>query len=186
MGVAALVLGILGMVSAVTVFLAPIGFVLVVVGLILGIVDTVKKGKTGEKKGVSIAGVVICAIFFVVLIVENFIMMLGLAIYEATSNGILDNAQRVQDAELFNATYEPYVGIKTGSTVRTLLSRVSSNNMINKQNTISCRLDGMLGEPDTLAPRVSTVKQYDVTLIYDADQYVCQINITSIGGMELD
>lgn len=29
------------------------------VGLILGIVDAVKKGKTGEKKGIAIAGIVL-------------------------------------------------------------------------------------------------------------------------------
>ena len=170
-----------------TVFLAPIGFVLVVVGLILGIVDTVKKGKTGENKGISIAGLIICAIFFIVLMVENLIMILGLIVYTTTTNnGILENAQRVQEAQLFNEAYEPYVGIQTGANVRALLTKVNSNNMINKQNTIFCLLDGMEAEPNILAARISIVKQYEVILICDEDEYVSQINITSIGTMDID
>ena len=67
MSVASLVLGIIGIITAFTGILAPVGLILVVVGLILGIVDVVKKGKIGGKKGIGIAGIVICAIMVVTL-----------------------------------------------------------------------------------------------------------------------
>lgn len=79
MGIAALILGIIGVICCFTVVIAPLGVILTVIGLILGIVDTVKKGKTGKPKGISIAGLVVCAITFVVLIVES-LMLLGLGI----------------------------------------------------------------------------------------------------------
>ena len=50
MGIAALILGIISIVIALIPVCGSIAFVPALVGLILGIVDTVKKGKAGEKK----------------------------------------------------------------------------------------------------------------------------------------
>ena len=44
----------------------------------------------------------------------------------------------------------------------------------------------MEAEPNILAARISIVKQYEVILICDEDEYVSQINITSIGTMDID
>ncbi|MDO4283274.1 MAG: hypothetical protein Q4D02_06505 [Clostridia bacterium] len=68
MGVASLVLGIIsvigGFIPACNLFFS----VPALVGLILGIVDAVKKGKAGEPKGMSIAGIILNVIAFVVII----------------------------------------------------------------------------------------------------------------------
>lgn len=68
MGVAALVLGIIsvigGFIPACNLFFS----VPALVGLILGIVDAVKKGKAGEKKGMAVAGIILNVIAFVVII----------------------------------------------------------------------------------------------------------------------
>lgn len=89
MGIASLVLGIIGIITAFTVILSPLGVILAVVGLILGIVDTVKKGKTGQKKGISIVGLIICSIIFVVLIVESLLVLgVGVLVYDSAKNGV--------------------------------------------------------------------------------------------------
>ena len=68
MGVASLVLGIISVIGG---FIPGCNIFFVVpelVGLILGIVDTIKKGKSGEGKGMSIAGIILSIIAFVVII----------------------------------------------------------------------------------------------------------------------
>lgn len=62
MGVAALVLGIVSIIFAWIPFCGTIAFIPAIIGLILGIIDTVQKSKKGEKKGVSIAGIILSAI----------------------------------------------------------------------------------------------------------------------------
>lgn len=84
MGIAALILGIIGIICCILFFLAPLGLVLVFIGLILGIVDTVKKGKTGQKRGVSIAGIIICAITLFILLIET-VLVVGVGFYAFNS-----------------------------------------------------------------------------------------------------
>ncbi len=75
MGIASLVLGIVsfigGLIPACNIFFS----VPAVVGLILGIVDTVLKSKAKQPKGMAVAGIVLNAIAIVVIIV----MYVGLA-----------------------------------------------------------------------------------------------------------
>ena len=69
MGVASLVLGIISLVTGWIPFICFIAFILAIVGLILGIVDTIKKGKVpGAKKGISIAGLIISAVAIPIII----------------------------------------------------------------------------------------------------------------------
>ena len=67
MGIAALVLGILSVVICWIPCVNYFAFIPAVIGLILGIVDTVQKSKKGEKKGISIAGIVLTAVAIVVI-----------------------------------------------------------------------------------------------------------------------
>lgn len=62
MGIAALVLGIISIIIGFIPLCGSIALLPAIIGLILGIVDTVQKSKKGEKKGVSIAGLVLSAI----------------------------------------------------------------------------------------------------------------------------
>lgn len=73
MGIAALILGILSMIIGFIPLCGSIALIPAIIGLILGIVDTVLKSKKGEKKGVSIAGLVLSAIAIVVIIFWVFI-----------------------------------------------------------------------------------------------------------------
>lgn len=68
MGIASLVLGIL---SAIIGFIPLCGMIALLpafIGLILGIVDAVKKSKAGEPKGMAIAGIILSAISIVIII----------------------------------------------------------------------------------------------------------------------
>ena len=67
MGIASLVLGILSLLICWIPCVNYFAFVPAVVGLILGIVDTVQKSKKGENKGMSIAGIILTAIAIVVI-----------------------------------------------------------------------------------------------------------------------
>ena len=73
MGIAALILGIISIIIGFIPLCGSIAFVPALVGLILGIVDTVKKSKNGEKKGVSIAGIVLSALAIIIISVYIFI-----------------------------------------------------------------------------------------------------------------
>lgn len=76
MGVASLVLGIISLVTSWIPFICIFAFILAVVGLILGIVDAVKKSKTNDnKKGFGIAGLVISAIAIPIIIFSSLITL---------------------------------------------------------------------------------------------------------------
>lgn len=87
MGVASLVLGIIAFVTGWIPFICLVSFILAVAGLILGIVDTIKKSKTGDnKKGISIAGLVLSAIAIPIIIFSMFVT-LGAFITMMTNDG---------------------------------------------------------------------------------------------------
>lgn len=74
MGVASLVLGIISLLTSWIPFVCFFAFILAVIGLILGIVDSVKKSKANDrKKGISIAGLVISAIAIPIIIIMSFV-----------------------------------------------------------------------------------------------------------------
>lgn len=86
MGIASLVLGIISLVLGWIPFVCFFVFILAVIGLVLGIVDTIKKNKTEDKKrGISIAGLIISAISIPVIIIMSFV---SIGIVAATIEGI--------------------------------------------------------------------------------------------------
>lgn len=96
MGIAALVLGIISIISS---LIPGCGFIIALlpalIGLILGIVDVVKKSKSGESKGVGIAGIILTAIAIVFSIIYNIIIVgaiVGTAIDETMSNSSYYNS----------------------------------------------------------------------------------------------
>ena len=94
MGVAALILGILSMLVGFIPFCGAIAFIPAVIGLILGIVDTVQKGKKGEKRGIAIAGLVLSAI--AIVIITLWILFFSVAISNTDPNTIESWAQNLQ------------------------------------------------------------------------------------------
>ena len=181
MSVASLVLGIIGIITAFTGILAPVGLILVVVGLILGIVDVVKKGKIGGKKGIGIAGIVICAIMVVTLLIESAIMVLGVGIYMMNSASTLDSSDLdVQAGTTFNSKFLNYVGRQGGTATKQLLSVISSNNILYPEHTVTCMLDGSIEyDLSTARTKIFTSRYYQVSFSYDSDGYVNRVNITT-------
>ena len=81
MGIASLVLGIISLIAGWIPFICFIAFVLAIVGLILGIVDTVKKNKTGDKKrGISIAGLIISAVAIPIIVFSSIVSFILFAV----------------------------------------------------------------------------------------------------------
>lgn len=79
MGIAALVLGILSIIIGFIPFCGAIAIVPAIVGLILGIVEIVKKKKSGEPKGMGIAGTILSALAIVIIFLWVFVFTAGVA-----------------------------------------------------------------------------------------------------------
>ena len=90
MGIASLVLGIVSIIISFIPFLNVVAFIPAMVGLILGIIDIVKKTKNKEPKGKSIAGTILSAIAMVIIAV-SWISMVALVNNE--TNYILDKTR---------------------------------------------------------------------------------------------
>ncbi len=73
MGIAALILGIISLIIGFIPLCGSIALIPAIIGLILGIVDTVQKKKKGEKIAVSVTGLVLSAIAVVVIIFWVFV-----------------------------------------------------------------------------------------------------------------
>lgn len=84
MGVAALILGIISIIIGFIPLCGSIALVPAIIGLILGIVDTVQKSKNNEDKGVSIAGLVLSAISIVIIVFWVFVF--GVAVSNVDAN----------------------------------------------------------------------------------------------------
>lgn len=67
MGVASLVLGIVSVIIGFVPICGTIAFIPAIIGLILGIVDIVKKSKSQEAKGLAIAGTVLSSIAILII-----------------------------------------------------------------------------------------------------------------------
>ena len=180
MGIASLILGILGIVSAFTLIFSPFGLIFVVIGLVLGIVDVVKKGKTGGKRGCGIAGIVICAFMTIVLMIETFITLLSLGIYLNSKDAIDINSSynttssynTSTEVDTFNSKFSKYEGRVTGSYVNLLLSIISINNSTSSQNEVLCFLDGNIYEPNIAKNQILTSRYYQVSFDYDSNGYI--------------
>lgn len=113
MGIASLVLGIIGILTSWIPFIGLISFILLIVGLVLGIIDLNKKTKANEKRGVSIAGVVVNAvgipITVIITAIMSFVMFLVITDNEElTENTIRDiYDERIWRDEIYDI-YDDY------------------------------------------------------------------------------
>ena len=74
MGIASFVLGIISVVMGWIPFVCFLTLMTAIIGLILGIIDTIKKSKTNDKnKGFSIAGLVISAISIPIIFIMSIV-----------------------------------------------------------------------------------------------------------------
>lgn len=80
MGIASMVIGIVGVILSFVPYGSCISLVGAPIGLILGIVDVVAKNKTGEPKGMAIAGIILNAITIVILILLVVLAMIGMSL----------------------------------------------------------------------------------------------------------
>ena len=74
MGIASMIVGIISLLLGFIPICGAIALIPAIVGLILGIVDTVLKTKKGEKKGMSIAGIITCSIAIIIILFWIFIL----------------------------------------------------------------------------------------------------------------
>ena len=182
MSIASLVLGIIGIVSALTVVAAPIGWILVTIGLIIGIVDVVKKGKIEEKRGVGIAGTIICGVMFVVLLVES-IMFGASVLYIVKQNEniykVVSTAKEHQ-MRLFNEAYVRYEGVQTGIAVKALLRVESTNRSVDEEHSVIFKYDGNVENISAIFTKIDVSKNYNISFEYDEEGYVKTVKITPV------
>ena len=77
MRVAALVLGIVSIILGFVPLCGVIAVIPAIIGLILGIVDAVKKSKSNEPKGMAIAGIILSALAIVIIVGWWVIALIG-------------------------------------------------------------------------------------------------------------
>ena len=68
MGVAALVLGIISIIISFIPFCGIIALLPAIIGVILGLVDMIQKGKRGEPRGIAISGFVLSLLAVIIII----------------------------------------------------------------------------------------------------------------------
>jgi len=74
MGIASFVLGIISIVMGWIPFICFLTLMTAIIGLIFGIIDTIKKSKTNDKnKGFSIAGLIISAISIPIILIMSLV-----------------------------------------------------------------------------------------------------------------
>lgn len=91
MGVASLVLGIISLIIGFIPFCGMIAFIPAIIGLILGIVEIVKKSKEKASKGMGIAGTILSAISIVVMIFWFFVVGIAFSTVDYTDIEDLQN-----------------------------------------------------------------------------------------------
>ena len=94
MGVAALILGIVGISVAVIPMCGIVAFIPCLVGLGLGIADIVVKGKKGQPKGLGIAGTILNALAIL------FVLLWTLCFAAAASDPELAEAFEMEQVEI--------------------------------------------------------------------------------------
>lgn len=105
MGIAALILGILSIIVGFIPLCGSIALLPAIIGLILGIVDTVLKSKKGEKKGVSIAGIVLSALAIVIIVFWVFVFGAALSTVDVNE---LENALQSLNEISYDSSYYNY------------------------------------------------------------------------------
>ena len=80
MGIAALILGIISFILSFIPICGLVGLLPAILGLILGIVEVVKKSKAGEPKGLGIAGIILTSIALIVSIVWNLVVVAAIGV----------------------------------------------------------------------------------------------------------
>lgn len=104
MGIAALILGIISLIIGFIPLCGSIALVPAIIGLILGIVDTVLKKKKDEKIAISVTGLVLSAISIVVIIFWVFVF--GVAASKVDTNNINEAAENwLTSLNELSATY---------------------------------------------------------------------------------
>ncbi len=105
MGIAALILGIISLIIGFIPLCGSIALVPAIIGLILGIVDTVLKKKKDEKIAVSVTGLVLSAIAIVVIIFWVFVF--GVAASKVDVNNINETTENfLTTLNEWSATYK--------------------------------------------------------------------------------
>lgn len=74
MGIASMIIGIIGVITSFIPCVGVFSLIPVIVGFILGLIDTILKGKRHAPRGISISGIVLNAIALLFIIVQFFVI----------------------------------------------------------------------------------------------------------------
>ncbi len=113
--------------------------------------------------------------------------------FHLTSKHIEEKAKReaeekTRNLRTFNSSYEIYVGTKWGISCETVLDKVATNNKTNSEHLISISYednetsnsDEITKIKQTLNNKTNKWKEFEVSLDYDKEGYVCKIIIKKI------
>ena len=113
MGVASLVLGIIGLLLSFIPVVGFFGVVLAIIGLVLGIVDLVKKKKAEEKYGKALAGIICSGIAIVIVILYTvlfgaFVGKVVENVDEESVHKFINTVKELDENDEINFTFEDF------------------------------------------------------------------------------
>ncbi len=140
-----------------------------------------KKFKDSEKKPFVIAGLILI-LALIIAIIWNFFPFYNKLKNSYDGEGITEkvtNEDKTEnaDATKFNSSFLPYIGDEIlDQQVISLISLVNTTNLVNKNHTITWG-ENSINNID----QVKSTKIYKVTVKYDDQKYIKEINITRLG-----
>lgn len=108
MGIAALVLGIVSLLICWIPCINWFALIPAIVGIILGIIDIVKKSKAGEKKAISIVGLILSIVAVVVTVVWTIVLgVIGAGTAASSSASTLKSFNEIENSlSTFDYNYD--------------------------------------------------------------------------------
>ena len=108
MGIAAFVLGMISLVMGWIPFICFMALITAIIGLVLGIIDTIKKSKTNDKnKGFGIAGLITSAIAIPIIFIMS-IVSIAIIVEEIEPDGIRDYYYDDYDDDYYDDWYDDW------------------------------------------------------------------------------
>lgn len=165
---------------------APVGlkilsFFIPLVGLILFCINLKEKPKYA--KGCGVPALVGFFVFpMIIVLVFTFILVtgVGLTVFNTAQDVTNDSLVAAQsEVEDFNKVFEPYEGNRTYTSVRTLMTLVTNNNLMDEEHQITVVLDDIEGTASEVRAEVRTGNTYKIKFGYDAKGFIDEVIITT-------
>ena len=104
--------------------------------------------------------------------------MLGIDLSNGRLEPKINEVLKEQEVATFNSTFEPYVGTISGSSLRSLVTLVNTNNKDIKNKNVILTLDG-INTSGSNSVNTDNNKNYNVEMVKDEEGFITEIKVTT-------